>query len=420
MKTKQTKGRRSRAKARQASPGYTSASIQHFGSQLSAPSFHATGVGKPTYVGADIAFSPNMRVGAAAPHEDYPLGGIRLAGMVAPSDGFDTLYNPGSTAANTGAFYATVTANIPPVQFISPTAYGISTVNCAFNMFSSHAVRNIAPYFRRFRFRKLNMVYSTNIGTTTAGNLQVAYERDVNVAYANAGLLMTQSDGQGQKFDRFPYWEPVRRVPIISDSRSRLDDELFVTTSAGDGLTLATTSAAVLNQYFQGAVLALNSGYITTNVTTIGKYFWEFELDLYGFSATAAASFSLLDQKSATELRILRERGVIDASSRPLVVKQVSDAKSLALQATLEKSEDEKKFRSVELVQLDVSRQARATAHPASTNQRLQKSAGEGADEEYELPDLDLCAPTPLPTPNGIPRDSRAAAVKAAEARRSH
>jgi hypothetical protein len=360
-----------------------------------------------------MIYDQNLVIGAAAPHEDWPHGGIRISGTFCPTAGTDAMYNAGSTAAVTGAYYASVTANIPPLQLISPTGYGISTVTCANSMFNSSGIRDVAAYFRRFRFRKLNMIYNGAVGSASVSSVQISYERDTNAAYSNATQTMLQSAGQGQHLERFPCWEPIRRVCLIKPEKANRDDELFFTTYPGDGMTLATQSAAVLNQYFQGGVYAINNAYITTGATTIGSFVWEFTLDLYGLSPAPGIAFSLVEKRREEELKKL--------ASRLPQMSEVFAAKSTLVQGSdVERQEDEKKFRSAELARVSgVSRQAMATAHQSSRPSFDQKSSREGDDEEYELPDLSQMVPTPLPTPTGIPRDSRAAAVKAVEARRS-
>jgi hypothetical protein len=227
--------------------------------------------------------------------------------------GRDYLYNAGSVGAVTGAFMydATSSVTVPNIG-VSPTAYGVANNFTIWPMFQSNAVTHIAQFFRRFRFRRLNMIYSTALGSSTNSNIQVSYEKDFWTAYQLATTTASQSTVQGQLATRLPCWEPYRVIPLIEPCRHAMDDDLFYTTVSGDALTLLTTATATGNQYFQGAVSSVVSGYITTTATTLGVWMWEFELDLYGLSPYAGLNIAALEEKKAAEIRALSRSRFVD------------------------------------------------------------------------------------------------------------
>jgi hypothetical protein len=272
-------------------------------------------VDKPAFVGIDTTQHGigRFRLGAAAPHDDYPLGGIRISGLMPPIGGYDFLYDCGSTDAGTSMWYAATTANIPPIMAISPTAYAISTVTASFNMFGSDTsatpVADIARWFRQFRFRKLSLVFNTKLGSNSNGSIQIAYDNNLNALYGSGNHSMSQYLGAGQLTHRFPWWEPERVCALIDEKRSTRADKLFYTNNENDGISIATQPATVVNDYFQGGVTAITDGtHVTTGASTVGKFMWDFELDLYGYTPTVAVSLTLSPERKKMEEQFISEQ----------------------------------------------------------------------------------------------------------------
>lgn len=260
----------------------------------------------------------NFRFTAAPPHDEFPVGGLRLVGEI-PNTYNDGIYDSGSTSGYTSSFDGSAAACSPLIG-VSPTAYSITTLSTPINMFgnANNVISTFAAFFRRFRFRKLELVYESSVGSSTSVSVQFAYDRDFTAAYALAGLSNSQRQQAGQIALRCAAWTPEPEIVcLIEEKAATRADELYICGSADDGITVATTADATLQQRFQGAVMGTMGGsHITTGVTTLGYYRWRFVLDLYGFSPQPGPSLAFVQKKAMAEEKLLHERKLEDKSSR--------------------------------------------------------------------------------------------------------
>jgi len=260
----------------------------------------------------------NVKFGMAAPHDEFPSGGVRIAGCLNNVYN-DQLWNTGS-GAHSGLWYATSAANSGVVLLISPTAYGISSITSPqMTMFgqagsASSYMHSVAQYFPRFRFRKLRMKYVPYVASTNVGTFAIGYQRDTNLAYTNSTTGMQMASIPAQRNFRLSSWTPGECL-LIDEKTSTKSDELFFTTAGGDGMTLASQSASVLNQYFQGGIFAVQSINDSTQQPW-GAYLWDFVLDLYGFSQQPAISLSLQQQMREDDLKMVCARNADADKSR--------------------------------------------------------------------------------------------------------
>lgn len=218
---------------------------------------------------------------AAPKHDMYPHGGLRIVGMLPGSTGGtdfvinDTVTVGGWTA--TGIFPAGV---CPTGAFV--------TGQCTALFSPTGPLAVFAQYFRQFRFRELDMEYTSSVSpadtTYSQKTVQVSYERDIVTACQVGAGGYTLASAVTEQSMRFPAWTPNTRVPLIVRTREQRDDQLFWMTQANDGV--AAAGDAEQRQAFQGALTCvLNS--VGAADTTLGSNIFFFTVDLYGFSNVA-------------------------------------------------------------------------------------------------------------------------------------
>jgi len=273
----------------------------------------ASAIGKTRRRGADQLISApaarqavsrnfmSTKFGTAAHHDDFPEGGLRLTGQL-PNVNDDALglVATGTAASNGGVFspvYNTGETNgSSAIIGVSPTAF---VTNATFNtdgagIFTNNSnigpIGSIAQYFRYFRFRKLALVYEGEVATSQSGTVQFSYDRDLP-SHVNAmgSAPTTQIKAATAIVERFPWWTASRVVPLINDMQANRSDRLWVTTAAGAGIATTKTNAD-LELFFQGSISGVTDVPATASQQILGRYRWEFVLDLYGFSPQSADS----------------------------------------------------------------------------------------------------------------------------------
>lgn len=233
------------------------------------------------------------RFGAAAPHDEFPEGGLRIAGVLPGSSNTATLTQD---TANLGLFG---TAGLPAAG-VHPS--GVTTSNMVDLFSSTGPLAVFAQFFRKYRFRKLSGQVDTMITTggalgansaaTVLGSpvIQLTLEKDVWTADQVAGAAGFTIDNSVQSTNctRFNAWANDVTCPLINQSSSDRSDELYYCDAAGDVITSAASSAE-LRQQFQGAVVATANAVNTLADLKLSKVLWHFEIDLYGFTNIAAS-----------------------------------------------------------------------------------------------------------------------------------
>jgi len=261
------------------------------------------------------AFSTNFmkqKFGAAAYHDDYPEGGMRIVGEI-PNNQDDSMGLIASgTAVTTGAFSsASNTANdlgqffaISPTAFINSTRSGRGT-----SLFGTtpNCIASIAQYFRAFRFRRLWLRYEGEAPTSTIGSVQVSYDRDTNsgMNVALTSNTTTQIAAASGVVSRFPWWTPQCDIKLIEDMKTSGGDRLWEITAAGASVATSVANAD-LELLFQGVVLAITDTAQTASVQNLGRFRWVFVLDLYGFNAYPAdGSINFVEKRRSAQAKSL-------------------------------------------------------------------------------------------------------------------
>jgi hypothetical protein len=230
----------------------------------------------PIAVGFQRRGFHGLRFGAAAPHDEFPEGGLRIYGTLPGGSGTQYLngdYSGSGTGlwAFTGVCWAVVT----------PTGALMTGTVPVFD--SAGPLAQFSEYFRRFRFRSLSCEYNGMIATSSSENrvLQISYESDPARADA-AQTSLTQLQAVNQTSKRFTSWETEVMIPLIRERKTSPSDELWYVAPAADVITTGDPS----NQRFscQGVVSAVGSTLPTAAETTYGTVLWHFTVDLYGFS----------------------------------------------------------------------------------------------------------------------------------------
>jgi len=229
----------------------------------------------------------------AAPHDDYPEGGLRIVGEL-PNMADDSLGTIASgTATTTGAFSASTNSvnDLGLFYAISPTVLYNSTSSGVQTLFGSNTnvIATFAQYFRTFRFRRLWLRYEGEAPTSTVGSVQFSYDRDANagVNIVAGGTSPTMVKFANSVTERFPWWTPARDVKLIEDMRTNKADRLWECTSAGAAMSTGLSNADY-ELMVQGVVLACTDTAQQATKQIYGRFRWVFVLDLYGFSSQAA------------------------------------------------------------------------------------------------------------------------------------
>jgi hypothetical protein len=229
-----------------------------------------------------------MRFGAAAPHDEYPEGGLRISGMLPSSEGILT---QGNSTGLFGMFAAGQTAS----AFVNPTGTSTVFTGTLFSPTSPLAV--FSQYFRKFRFRQLALEISSEVSpgvtTSAAGSgliIQASHETDAATANGLSYLYTPDTAVTSSNCVRFPVWTPEIICPVISESKTDRADLLFFVEPADS----VETSASTLRQTNQGAVVVVCSKLNGTSALITSKVLLRFSVDLYGFSNAAASEIGLM------------------------------------------------------------------------------------------------------------------------------
>jgi len=235
--------------------------------------------------------------GAAAAHDDFPEGGLRLAGEM-PNVKDDSLGLSNTNGGHTGAFcpnlavtntsYSTSVIGISPTSVISGTSANTNVLSI-FSDTGASNVSSIAQYFRYFRFRRLWLKYEGEAPTSQAGTVQFSYDRDIASLLDNVGSTGSQISAATGVVDRFPWWTPSAVVKLVEDMQCNRADKLWQLTTAGTPVAMGNSNAD-LEMYFQGGIAAKTDVAETATKQVLGRYRWMFVLDLYGFCPTTADS----------------------------------------------------------------------------------------------------------------------------------
>lgn len=217
-----------------------------------------------------------FRFGAAALHDDFPEGGLRISGRIVNTFS-DTAIAP---ATGSGVFGATTGGlcfgAVSPSSWLTstyafPSAIGGTTVGFLYAG---------SRYFRRFRFRKLRLIYEGACSTTTAGSIQLAYDPDAEAVYgASFSGGPTQATMATSRSIRFPVWTPQAALDLVDEKKNDGADKLYQIESGA--LAASTATSADSLTLFQGAYSGITD---VSGPLLLGHFAWEFVLDLYGFS----------------------------------------------------------------------------------------------------------------------------------------
>jgi hypothetical protein len=262
---------------------------------------------------------------AAPVHDDFPEGGLRIVGMLPPNE--DDSLGPiaSTTGTSTGGFKpSTSAANSSYSNYfpVSPTANSNSVYAAGGFLHGSSAnvISTLAQYFRYFRYRRLFLHYEGESPTTTLGTVQFTYDRDMNSSAAQTALVggnIRQAAISTTVVDRFPWWTPKAEVQLINDMKCSPADKLYALTSAG--LTIASTKPnADFELLTQGAISCTTDTAQTASAQTLGRFRWEFVLDLYGFCGYPADnSVAMRKPDPEKPIRTSSDRGDVKSTLPP-------------------------------------------------------------------------------------------------------
>jgi len=161
---------------------------------------------------------------------------------------------------------------------------------------ATNVVTSIAQFFRKFRFRKLSCRYSGLCSTSQVGNVLINYEPQASQTSQIQNTALQQSHVMSNRSMRFPPWVSQVDVPLISERKSGPSDELWNNMVAD--ISLTTVTDATKNTYAQGLVEFLTHTDAWTTTVLLGKYEWEFVLDLYGMMPYQGETTPLLSRPS--------------------------------------------------------------------------------------------------------------------------
>jgi hypothetical protein len=245
--------------------------------------------------------------GAAAPHDEFPEGGLRISGMLPGTSSSGSVVND---TVSEGCFG---TGGLPAVA-VDPCGSTIGTGVGALFSFTG-PLATFAQFFRRYRFRALTAVYNGTIPTSDTGNklVQIAYERD---AFTGAGTTYTITNAVTAQTARFNAWVPEVVIPLIVPSREGRDDELFWTGVAGDGMSALLS--ADLRQRFQGCITCMTTSVAAAD-KTFGNVIYRFSVDLYGFTNAISTGVPSRKRPEELSLRAVSERDKGDSKEHDFV-----------------------------------------------------------------------------------------------------
>lgn len=246
------------------------------------------------------------KFGAAAPHDEFPEGGLRISGMLPGTSASGTIVND---TISEGVFGS----GGLQVVLINPngcTTTGGSAIATAALFSSTGPLAVFATYFRRFRFRRLEAEYTSRISAADSSTklLQFSYERDPATAVYN---VWNTTNAVSASTVRFPAWTPSARISIIEQKKPDIADELWYTTIAGDSFSDAIVFE---RQVCQGGFIGVTTT-VAGSDATWGNMLYHFTIDLYGFNNSApvnAGSQRRLEQRDEKSIGL---RPTIDSSS---------------------------------------------------------------------------------------------------------
>jgi len=232
------------------------------------------------------------RFGTAAPHDEFPEGGLRISGVLPGSANCNRL-NGDYSGSGTGLW--STTGNV--WACVAPGGLAINgSVGSAMNIFSGTSpLAVIQQYFRRFRFRKLAMEYNgiLNAASAETRTLQISYERDPEMLDSKY-ITATQDELVNSTSTRFTSWANDVICPLIDQKKADPADELWYTSRANDTIT---STVAFTRQIAQGLVSSAGSSLPTAAETVYGTCIWHFVIDLYGFANMQMTDFTLQKAK---------------------------------------------------------------------------------------------------------------------------
>jgi hypothetical protein len=267
-----------------------------------------------------------MKFGAAAPHDEYPEGGLRISGMLPSSEGV-------LTQGNTSSTFGMLSGGSLASAFINPT--GSATTTTSATLFSSTGPLAVfAQYFRKFRFRQLGLEVSSEIPpgaiTAAAGSgliVQVSHESDAATAGSLSSTYTEDTAVTSSNCVRFPVWTPEIICPVIQEGKTDRSDLLYFVEPDSEDFT----SAATIRQANQGAVLVVGSKLNGTGTLVTSKVLLRFSVDLYGFSNVAAGAIALMIGEGKSRRSAARSREFKADSKNELSASEPIELRPLAL-----------------------------------------------------------------------------------------
>jgi len=210
----------------------------------------------------------------AAPHEDFPEGGLRLgcfSRLVNLTTNAGSPLILGSTQSSicvspNGAFVTTNTIG----DFLAPT---------------TDFVPQVARYFRRWRCRKMRLHYVPGVGTIVAdwdGVKGITFSFDMDAPVLSTEATPTANTAVGARSISITPSMPCVFDAVIRQTASR-DDELYFMSGAGDSVAI-TAQFAEVRQLFQGGVFVVADNNATAGSVVLGTIWAEYEFDVYGFT----------------------------------------------------------------------------------------------------------------------------------------
>jgi hypothetical protein len=252
------------------------------GSRLSK-SLYETKTSAPSAYGSVQQRIP-QRFGAAAAHEDFPEGGLRMTVRArAPQGavGADTT----KSAAQGGFFDGTGQGCFLTVGMDTTSVLPTDSYN--YQLFNS-GIRTFASYFQRFRIRRLDIEYVSQCSTAQTGRVAIGYVKDcamgMNATTSSTGNTFSAADYVDDllRSKSFAAWEQNVVVPMIPFTKESRDDELF--TPNMRSYVISNDGDLVMRSSVQGLVACANNLVTPSADTYLGSLYFSATIDLYGFN----------------------------------------------------------------------------------------------------------------------------------------
>ena len=235
-----------------------------------------------------------VNFGRAHTHEDFPEGGIRIAGS--------SKIHGMPVARSTGATNSHGPLNDPQYSMFASACsialhfdYDSNSYPAARSPFPA-GVTNIAYNFMKYRIRSCTLRYVPSCPTTTSGRLDIGYMKDAPTVYSNTSSSFNAiwngstaadlpADQLGSSSSQIWASQECR---MRTSPTSSADDELFYVNSRqgsyGDALSDLT-----FRSYIQGAFAFYSdvpAPETTLTTTTFGAIYLDYVVDFYGFNAS--------------------------------------------------------------------------------------------------------------------------------------